>query len=502
MKAYQGCIYNPLDDCIYVSPRNAASVARFNTATEMWETFGTEFPVTENLSDDKWGSLAVSSYDNCYYALPHSLVEVNRMLKIDPTHSTSEQVGRDLRPLAGEANTKAWVDAVAGADGCIYGLPLQANCVLRFDPSTNKFTTFGNVEDTNLNKMHASGVLPTDMRVEKYGTGVLGPSGRYIFAFPAMASRVLCVDTQELTVEQIGDDIGTGDGNFWLERYQFWGAYIGGDNCIYGIELSLRKINMSRVLRIDPMTKTVSVFRLRPQEDYNIFLGGFVGMDGCIYSTGGGNYVLQIDPFGGTVRNMVQRIPSEMVGMKFLGYGARDRDGNIWFAPSNVPARIIRVAPRRPQTPFLTTLVQPQHHVVLKEGLRDLRCYGPALAVALWREAVRVGGDCALVSELLEAAAATLPTVIMASIEKENGRTASLLLRTILRVLPPQVLDWVSVLQGDAVCDFCVCWCPRDGANWSVPIPAISNKHIVIHGAVTVAARCYCFCRRCPPICS
>ena len=68
----------------------------------------------------------------------------------------------------------------------------------------------------------------------------------------------------------------------------------------------------------------------------------------------------------------------------------------------------------------------------MNEGLRDLRCYGPALAVALWREAVRVGGNSALVSGLLEAAAPALPTLMTASIDKDNGSTARLLIRTIL----------------------------------------------------------------------
>ena len=121
----------------------------------------------------------------------------------------------------------------------------------------------------------------------------------------------------------------------------------------------------------------------------------------------------------------------------------------MWFFPVNTPCRAVRLRPRRPQTALLTTLLQPKHHVVLQEGLRDLRCYGPALAVALWREAVRAGGDPGLVSGLLDAAAQVLPAVIMASIEKDKGSTACMLLRTILAVLPPQV----STLG--------TCWCER-----------------------------------------
>ena len=87
--------------------------------------------------------------------------------------------------------------------------------------------------------------------------------------------------------------------------------------------------------------------------------------------------------------------------------------------------------------------------------------------MALWREAVRVGGDSALVSALLEAAAAALPGVVMTSIKEDNGSTASRLLRTILAVIPPQVCSLGSlrdVVQG-------MCACARDVCEFCVMVP-------------------------------
>ena len=106
--------------------------------------------------------------------------------------------------------------------------------------------------------------------------------------------------------------------------------------------------------------------------------------------------------------------------------------------PAN-KARTVRVAPGRPQTALLSTLLQPQHRALLHEGLRDQRCYGPALVVALWRESVRTGGDSALVCKLLDAAATSFPAVVTTSLKEDNGRTACMLMRTILAVLPQQV---------------------------------------------------------------
>ena len=100
---------------------------------------------------------------------------------------------------------------------------------------------------------------------------------------------------------------------------------------------------------------------------------------------------------------------------------------------------MVRVAPGRPRTELLNTLLQPQHHALLLEGLRDYRCYGPALVVELWRESVQTGGHSALVSDLLDAAATVLPAVVATSLKKDDGLTARMLLKTIVAVLPLQV---------------------------------------------------------------
>ena len=84
--------------------------------------------------------------------------------------------------------------------------------------------------------------------------------------------------------------------------------------------------------------------------------------------------------------------------------------------------------------------------------------------VALWREAARAGGDLALVSGLLAAAAKALPTVVAGSIKNENGRTAGMLLRTILAVLSSQVGKCGSLyilIQGDVA--WLVCADPPQG---------------------------------------
>ena len=221
-------------------------------------------------------------------------------------------------------------------------------------------------------------------------------------------------------------------------RAQKWNdAAVGGDGCIYGVSWSAR-----RLLRIDPESMEVSLFgpnldRLSSHLTLT-WADLTTGMDGCLYATPfGTDRILRIDPFAGTVCTVGGAIKQagNMAGI------VTDKDGTMWMLPLHSPTRMLRITPRQPQTALLTTLLQPEHRAVLQEGLRDMCCYGPALMVALWREAVRAGGDLALVSELLRAAATVLPTVVAGSIKNDNGRTVGILLRTILAVLSSQVCE-------------------------------------------------------------
>ena len=426
-QGYWGGQYSHTDGRFYMSMVNATRAVRFDPATNTWERFGDTFPETSFGVNDKWSGGTVSSIDNCFYQMPHRLHKSHRMLKVDPVNSTAQEVGEDVRILAPGVREMAWgLFAVANADGIIFGMPVNANSVFLFDPRTNESRTFGKLEDRG---------------DHKYWCGVLGPSGRYIFALPACASRVLCVDTQELTIELIGPDFGYSDGVNFLTETKWHRGALGADNRIYAMHLAAR-----RMLRIDPAAKTASLFGpdlLRFCSNKGELIPGtwngvIAGMDGYLYSPPWlGDHILCIDPFAGTVSKVGEALPPDQVGK--LSFGLRDRDGAIWMTPIMPGGRLLRLAPRRPQTPLLATLLQPNHLAVLREGLRDLRCYGPALVLAMWREAVRPGGNCALVRGLLEATSAVLPAVVTASIKEDRGSTARMLLHAILALFPPQV---------------------------------------------------------------
>ena len=229
--AYAGGAVGPMDGLVYLIPCRAERAVRFDPVSRAWESFGDTFAKDQH---PKWVYAAVSNFDNCIYSIPLSFQNVHKVLKIDPANGTAKEVGEDVRQFAGgvtsEARCKGWCGVVAASDGCIYGMPSGATSVLRFDPRTCKLSSFGHLEDTR--------------RGEKYCSGLLSPSGRYIFGIPGRASRVLCIDTKLLTVQLIGEEY-----SIYKNKWRFGG--IGGDGCVYCIPHEHR-----HVLRIDPVAMT------------------------------------------------------------------------------------------------------------------------------------------------------------------------------------------------------------------------------------------------------
>ena len=373
------------------------------------------------------------------YALP-MLGVANRVLKIDPTSGTAHEVGADLRPLIGEVHGDglAYMHTVEGPDGCLYGPPCSATCVLRFDPRTTEASAFGQLKDP----------VPYN-----YHEGVLGPTGRYIFAIPCLASRVLCIDIEKFTVDLIGDDFGPAEGDSYIRDSKWSSGTLAGDDCIYAFPYAPPGTHM---LRIDPAAKTASLFGPRLQgvdrvAQFGWTHGNSAAMDGCLYGAPHcAKHILRVDPFAGTVSTLNEVFPPSLM-MKLVG-SVVDNDGAIWFTPVNAPTRMFRMGPRPPRTDFLSTLSQSEHHALLLEGLTDYRCYALTLVVELWRESVRPGGDSLLVCKLLNAVATVLPAVITTSFKTDKGLTARMLLKTIVAVLPLQVCVLPITIHGIDVC--------------------------------------------------
>lgn len=79
-------------------------------------------------------------------------------------------------------------------EGCIFGLPSNADSVLKIDPVNETLQTFGDVPAGSW----------------KWHGGQLSPHDNMIYCIPANANRVLKVDPTNLTTELIGPELPRG----------------------------------------------------------------------------------------------------------------------------------------------------------------------------------------------------------------------------------------------------------------------------------------------------
>ena len=121
-----------------------------------------------------------------------------------------------------------WHGGVVGRDGCVYGLPSNADCVLKVDPFAQRVTT---IPFTYTQPRHRQ---PVDGKY-KYAGGVLGPDGR-IYCVPSDAMYVLRIDPATEEVVEIGacleGKVGPrGECNKWQN------GFVAADGRIYAIPL-------------------------------------------------------------------------------------------------------------------------------------------------------------------------------------------------------------------------------------------------------------------------
>ena len=320
------------DGRLYVIPRNAARVARFDPASGKWECIGDTFPA----GGDKWVDAVVSDVDGCIYSFPCEC-NVPYILKIDPKSGTACAVGESVLKHSGEVIAYPWHSMVVARDGCIYGIPHTASSILKFDPRTEELSSFG--------------ALGSDAAGSRYFNGVLGPEGRYIYCPPANAARVMRVDTETSSCELIGQDFGV------AVKWKWFGGGMGGDGAIYCVPLF-----HDRVLRIDPSTQQASLFGPPLGGVPVSWRGGTAGADGCVYGTPFySEKVLRIDPFAGTVSTVGSPLPSEL-HQKLLGM-ALDKKGSLWCLPLHLPCGLLEVIPPSmspPAAPLRALITNPK----------------------------------------------------------------------------------------------------------------------------------------------
>ncbi|KAJ8611273.1 hypothetical protein CTAYLR_004137 [Chrysophaeum taylorii] len=174
--------------------------------------------------DDKYLG-AVVGEDGCVYGIPGTARSV---LKIDPSRGDVVSLIGDTRGAfvsnALQRKRLKWLRGVA-AHGAIYGIPANADRVLKIVPSTGEVSVVGPRLESKRWKYHGAVV-----------------SGEKIVCVPACAGRVLVIDASG--AREIGPHFA-GEG-------KWYGGILGDDGRAYGIPY-----NANRVLRVDPRSETV-----------------------------------------------------------------------------------------------------------------------------------------------------------------------------------------------------------------------------------------------------
>jgi hypothetical protein len=279
---------------------------------------------------DQWLGGELSA-DGMIFGVPGTAKSV---LKVDPSTDEVCEVGVDVLGLrrdassgrwTGQGKSKGaikrgqfkWLRGARAANGDIFGIPCNANTVLRISGASGEVSTIG---DPALLGGHW-----------KWHGGVLAANGN-LYGCPCNAERILKI------VPKTGE-VSLVRGPPFRGKQKWYGSLLGGDGCMYCIPNCA-----DAVLKFDPATESSTLLRASPQP---LELGGWkwhgaaVGGDGNIYAVPAhAERVLKIVVGSGEVRQIGAKLPA---GKYKWGGATRGANGDVWCFPSDT-GRCLRIA--------------------------------------------------------------------------------------------------------------------------------------------------------------
>ena len=293
--------------------------------------------------DGKWRG-GVLAADGNIYGIPLNATQV---LRFDPRTQQATRVGAEL------PGGYKWSGGVLAADGNIYGIPFDATQVLRFDPRTQQATLVG-------------AELPGGY---KWCGGVLAADGN-IYGIPFDATQVLRFDPRTQQATLVGAELPGGA--------KWSGGVLAADGNIYGIPFDATQVlrfdprtqqatrvgaelpggcqvvrrraggrrqhlrhpvNATQVLRFDPRTQQATLVGAELPGDYK-WHGGVLAADGNIYGIPlDATQVLRFDPR----TQQATRVGAELPGGSKWSGGVLAADGNIYGIPYRA-MQVLRLA--------------------------------------------------------------------------------------------------------------------------------------------------------------
>lgn len=260
----------------------------------------------------KWHDL-VEGGDGFLYGIPYN---ANRIVRFHPLDKSLNEIGPDL----GDGECKYWSGILA--NGSIYCAPYRGGKILKITPVKG-----GDVQVDFL-----------DQNLPGCGHGVwlvgaLAKDG-CIYYMPYHNTRhILKLDTNDHDrISLVGEDLG---------RKKCLGAILGNDSCIYVVyEINW---NSKKVIRFDPSVESISYIG-EDLNEYDNFRGGVLAADGNIYTANRHGQVLKID----TAKNVCTMIGSKIFTKNnYCGWGppVLGRNNCIYFPPHEHD-RILKFNPK------------------------------------------------------------------------------------------------------------------------------------------------------------
>ena len=260
----------------------------------------------------------------------------------------STLVGEEL-----EGGDTKWKGTLAAPNGYLYGIPLSARRVVKFNPVDYSMTFIGPdfgdgwfkwyngaINDSGIIYCvpcnSRRGILKIDTNtdnVTELDANLLPEQGDHmwvscavavdgcIYFMPRAARQIMKLDPNNNdAMSSVGD-------NFGYSRYKYTGTVIGIDGCVYGMPY-----NAKRILKYDPINDTTSFVGEKADSNRNFECNGNggLGRDGYIYALTNHGRVLKIDTVNNSHRFVVDNsaIDTSETGDAILGI-----DGCIYWAP-------------------------------------------------------------------------------------------------------------------------------------------------------------------------
>ena len=256
----------------------------------------------------KWGA-SLAAPNGYVYGIPLS---AHRVSKFNPVDKSITYIGSDL------GHYDQWSRGAITDNGIIYSAPNgYGRGILKIDTNTDNVT----VLDANL--------LPERVDDIMWGSCAAAVDG-CIYYMPLSARRIMKLDPNNNdAMTSVGDDLGDGE-------YKYIGTVVGIDGCVYGIPH-----NLTRIIKYDPINDTTSFVGKEVDqwseenagEWFDCYSGGAMGRDGCIYALTVDGRVLKIDTANNShcfVGNSIQSDCQRGMGWCDAILGI---DGCIYWAP-------------------------------------------------------------------------------------------------------------------------------------------------------------------------